>query len=303
LNVLITGGTGFIGKPLVARLLTLGHQVTVLVRDYASARISLGVAVELIKSLDEVSEEQIFDVVINLAGAGIADQRWSRSRKKTLLTSRLQTTRNLIRLFRRLKQPPAQMISASAIGFYGSGTSQPLTENSLPNHEFTHELCKRWEEEAQKAVLLGVNVCIARLGVVLGADGGMLAKLFPVFRLGLGGPTGNGRQMLSWVHREDVIRCFLWMMEHHKAGIFNLTAPKAVDNLEFSRSLAAALKRPAWLPLPAVMVRLMFGEMGERLLLHGQNVMPARLLAEGFDFEYPAIDVAVRACLCDLKPN
>jgi len=303
LKILVTGGTGFIGSQLVSRCLAAGYVVTVLVRDYASARLRLGAGPELVKSLDEIDEKQDFDVVINLAGAGIADQRWSRSRKKVLLTSRLQTTRNLVKLFRRMDQPPAQLISASAIGFYGSGSDEPLTENSLPSDEFTHELCKRWEEEAQKAELLGVKVCIVRLGVVLGADGGMLGRLLPIFRLGLGGRTGDGRQILSWVHKEDVIRCLFWLMEHHKAGIFNLTAPGAVANLQFSRSLASELRRPALLPMPAAMVQLMFGEMGDRLLLNGQNVVPARLKAEGFDFTYPTIDTALRACLCDLRPN
>lgn len=303
MNILITGGTGFIGTDLVSRCLASGHVVTVLVRDYASARLHLGTGPELIKSLDEISEGQSFDVVINLAGAGIADQRWSRSRKKVLLTSRLQTTRNLVKLFRRMDKPPVQLISASAIGFYGSGSDEPLTENSPPGDEFTHELCKRWEEEAQKAELLGVKVCIVRLGVVLGPGGGMLGRLLPIFRLGLGGRTGDGRQILSWVHKEDVIRCLFWLMAHHKAGIFNLTAPKAVSNREFSRALASALRRPALLPMPAAMVQLLFGEMGDRLLLNGQNVVPARLQAEGFDFAYPSIDAALSACLCDLKPN
>jgi uncharacterized protein len=303
LRILITGGTGFIGRRLVAKLEAAKHQLTVLVRDYARARLLLGSGPDLIRTVDELRHDSQFDVVINLAGAGIADQRWSSGRKKVLLDSRLQTTRQLVQLFQRLETRPRLLVNASAIGFYGAGDDSPLTEKSAGRDEFTHQLCKRWEEEAQKAEAADVKVCILRLGVVLGPGGGMLARLLPPFRFALGGRIGDGRQILSWIHIDDVIRGIEWSISEGKQGIFNLTAPEAVSNQQFTRVLAETLKRPAVLPMPAAVVRLLFGEMGDRLLLNGQNVIPARLLSEGFKFRYPKLAPALSACLCDLRPN
>lgn len=304
MRILITGGTGFIGSRLVNALQEEKHEVTVLVRDYARSRLILGADPELVRSLDEIAQDMHFDAAINLAGAGIADKRWTRARKKLLLSSRLQTTKALMQLFQRLRQPPSVLLNASAVGFYGAHGSEPLTETSPVHDEFSHELCKRWEEEARKAESLGVRVCIVRLGVVLGPDGGMLGRLLPIFRLALGGRIGNGEQMLSWVHRDDVIRAIDFLLNSNtESGVFNLTAPEAINNREFTRVLAAAVNRPAVLPLPAPVVQLMFGEMGDRLLLHGQNVKPARLQALGFEFKYPDLRSAVSACLCDSGSN
>jgi uncharacterized protein (TIGR01777 family) len=169
-HVLITGGTGFVGVPLIVFLLQQGWRVTVFVRDYARSRQLLGAAPTLIRNFDEIENSEQIDVVINLAGAGIADQRWSRARKKILLDSRVQTTRALISLLQRLDTRPGVLVSASAIGFYGSSDERPLDEQAGGGDEFTHELCKRWEEEASKAEALGIRVCIMRLGVVLAAD-------------------------------------------------------------------------------------------------------------------------------------
>lgn len=297
MRILITGGTGFIGKRLVADLQTADHELTVLVRDYAQSRLALGPGPDLIRSLDEIPAHAVFDRVINLAGAGIASKRWTAARKKLLLESRLNTTKALIQLFQRLKQVPEQLVSASAVGFYGSRGSEPLTETSGGHDEFTHELCKRWEGEAYKAESLGVKVCILRLGVVLGPGGGMLGRLLPVFRFGLGGRIGDGQQYLSWVHLDDVVAVLLWVMERRCSSVFNVTAPEAATNQQFTRELAGALRRPALLPMPAPMVHLMFGEMGDRLLLHGQNVRPERLLSEDYEFNYPDLHAAIRASI------
>ncbi|MDP2127973.1 MAG: TIGR01777 family oxidoreductase [Pseudohongiella sp.] len=296
-HVLLTGGTGFIGVPLVAALRLQGWQVTVLVRDYAVARAKLGSGVLLIKSLDEIDSEECVDVIINLAGAGIADKRWSRDRKKQLLDSRLHSTRALVQLVQRLETRPTKLLSASAIGFYGASDGRALDETSPGGDEFTHELCKRWEQEASKAEALGVSVCIMRLGVVLAAGGGMLGRLMPIFSLGLGGRTGSGQQYLSWIHRDDVLSAIQWLIANDCRGIYNLTAPEAVTNACFSQQLASALRRPAWFHQPAALVQLLFGEMGERLLLNGQNVVPARLQREGFRFSYPALGSALGACV------
>lgn len=297
MRILVTGGTGFIGKRLVADLQSAGHEITVLVRDYAQARLALDADPELIRSLDEIPTHAMFDRVINLAGAGIASKRWTAARKKLLLESRLNTTKALVQLFQRLKQVPEQLVSASAVGFYGSRGSEPLTETSGARDEFTHELCKRWEGEASKAESLGVKVCILRLGVVLGPGGGMLGRLVPVFRFGLGGRIGDGQQHLSWVHLDDVVAVMMWVMQQRCSGVFNVTAPQATTNQQFTRELAGALSRPALLPMPAPMVQIMFGEMGDRLLLHGQNVRPERLLNEHYEFHYPDLHAAIRASI------
>ena len=204
-HVLLTGATGFIGTPLTDMLRRQGWQVTALVRDYAKARHQLGSGVQLVKSLDEIDAADRIDIIVNLAGEGIANKRWSRQRKKQLLASRIDTTRALIQLTQRLESKPDKLLSASAIGFYGASDDRELDENSPGGDEFTHELCKRWEQEAGKAESAGVDVCIMRFGVVLAADGGMLGKLLPLFRLGLGGRTGSGHQDLSWVNRDDVM--------------------------------------------------------------------------------------------------
>jgi uncharacterized protein (TIGR01777 family) len=298
-HVLITGGTGFVGVPLIVFLLQQGWRVTVFVRDYARSRQLLGAAPTLIRNFDEIENSEQIDVVINLAGAGIADQRWSRARKKILLDSRVQTTRALISLLQRLDTRPGVLVSASAIGFYGSSDERPLDEQAAGGDEFTHELCKRWEEEASKAEALGIRVCIMRLGVVLAAGGGMLGKLMPVFKLGLGGRTGHGQQYLSWIHRDDVIAVIDWLITSEAHGVFNVTAPAAVTNACFSQLLAGALHRPCLFPQPATIVQLMFGEMGEQLLLNGQNVVPARLLAGGFVFRYPSLQGALLASITD----
>lgn len=296
-HVLLTGATGFIGTPLTALLRRQGWQVTALVRDYAKGRHRLGSGVELIKSLDEIDADEPVDIIINLAGEGIADQRWSRSRKQQLLESRLHTTRALIKLIQRLETKPDKLLSVSAIGFYGASDDRELDESSPGGDEFTHQLCKRWELEAGKAEAAGVEVCLMRLGVVLAAGGGMLGKLLPLFRAGLGGRTGSGQQYLSWVHRDDVLAAMLWLITSGGRGIYNVTAPQAVSNACFSAQLAKAMRRPAFCHQPAALVQLMFGEMGERLLLRGQRVVPARLLREGFTFSFPTLDAALADCV------
>lgn len=295
MHYLITGGTGFIGKALCRRLLDEGHRVSVLTRDYARARMSLGRDVELLRELQELEAGERVDIIVNLAGAPIADRRWSASRKAELVNSRVEVTRQIVQLVQRLEHRPQCLISASAVGFYGASDARPLTEQSPANNEFSHELCKRWEEEARKVEAAGVRTCIIRLGIVLGPGGGMLQKLLTPFRLGLGGRLGSGSQMMSWVHRDDVVEVICRLSEDASLeGVFNLTAPAPVSNAEFTRALAGALRRPALLPLPAWFIRLVFGEMGDRLLLHGQCVMPARLQEAGYGFRYRDIREALR---------
>lgn len=296
MHYLITGGTGFIGQALCQRLLEEGHRISVLTRDYARARRRLGGEVELLRELQELAANEHIDIIVNLAGAPIADRRWSASRKAKLVESRVEVTRQIHQLVQRLEHRPDCLISASAVGFYGASDAEPLTEQSPANNEFSHELCKRWEEEARKVEAAGVRTCIIRLGIVLGPGGGMLQKLLTPFRLGLGGRLGSGKQMMSWVHRDDVVEVICRLSEDASLeGVFNLTAPTPVSNAGFTQALAGVLRRPAVLPLPAWFVRLVFGEMGDRLLLHGQCVIPARLQEEvGYDFRYREIRDALR---------
>lgn len=302
-QLLLTGATGFIGRALTASFLAQGWQVIALVRDYAKGRRLFGSDVRLVKVLDEIDARETIDVVVNLAGAGIAGRRWSRGRKRELLHSRLRTTRSLTQLLRRLHTRPRQLLSASAAGYYEAQGDLPLDEHAAGGAEFPHELCRRWEEEARKAEALDIGVCIMRLGVVLAADGGMLGRLLPLFRAGLGGRIGDGQQCLSWIHRDDVLAAIHWLIANDCTGVYNLTAPFAVSNQEFTRQLAAALRRPAGLTQPAFMVHLALGEMGDRLLLQGARVVPARLQSEGFRFCFPTLDSALVGMFCDLQAN
>lgn len=293
-RLLITGGTGFIGQALVQHLTAQGHELTILVRDYARARLQLGPLPRLIRALDELDADADIDYVINLAGAGIADRRWSRARKKVLLESRIKTTRQLVRALGRLHRPPLALWSASATGFYGDGGEAILTETSAANDEFSNMLCRRWEEEAYKSESLGIRVGIFRLGVVLAPHGGMLKKLLPLYRLGLGGVTGNGQQYFSWVHLEDVLNAVDWFIVTEEAsGVFNLCAPQPVRQKELTAALAKAVRRPAIFRQPAFLIQVALGEMGDRLLLHGQRAVPDRLQAEGFQFRYPTLQEAL----------
>lgn len=292
-HILITGGTGFIGQVLVRRLLAHGHELTILVRDYAHARLQLGPEPRLVRAFEELEADIYFDYVINLAGAGIADRRWSRARKKILLESRIRTTRQLVRTLKRLRIPPGALLSTSATGFYGDGGDNILTETSPANDEFSNMLCRRWEEEAYKAESLGVRVCVFRMGVVLGVDGGMLKKLLPFYRFGLGGVIGDGQQYFSWVHLDDVMSCLEWLMESNESGVFNLCAPEPVRQRELARQLGKAVRRPVVMRQPAFLIQAALGEMGDRLLLHGQRAVPQRLQALGFEFKYPTLDRAL----------
>jgi uncharacterized protein len=290
MRYLITGGTGFIGAALCADLLRAGHQALVLTRSAATAtaRLPAGIqAVEDLAGLDGV------DAVVNLAGESIVGGRWSASRKQALLDSRIGTTRRLLHWLETLPRRPAVLVSGSAIGYYGPRGDEELGEDAAPGEDFPAELCRAWEAEAQQAEALGLRVCRLRIGIVLGPGGGALASMLTPFRLGLGGPMGDGRQWMSWVHRADLLALIRWLVENGAgAGAWNGTAPQPLDNADFSRTLARVLRRPALLRTPALALRLMFGEMAD-LLLTGQRVLPRRALAEGFVFRHPELGAAL----------
>ena len=290
MNYLITGGTGFIGAKLVEQLLQNGDSVTILSRNKNKPNPK----VRAICSLLEISFDEKIDYIINLAGEPIAAKKWIQKQKEILLNSRLKITQQLVQLITKLHNKPLALISASAIGFYGSNGDEKLNETSLYKTEFTHQLCSAWEAQALEAEGWGVRTCIIRLGIVLEKNGGALAKMLPAFKLGLGGKIASGKQFMSWVHREDVLRAISFLVNNHKlAGVFNVTAPNPVSNFEFTKTLAKILRRPAFFDLPNFAVKIIFGEMGEALLANGQRVMPENLLKAGFEFKFEKLEEAL----------
>ncbi|MGH8262091.1 MAG: TIGR01777 family oxidoreductase [Steroidobacterales bacterium] len=302
MRILVTGGTGFIGQSLCPRLAAAGHEVVILTRQ-AAPRLPAG-AKAFVTRLDDFAAET-FQAVINLAGAP-TDTRWTEKRKRELIDSRVGTTAKLVDWMRPAPRPPATLISASAVGYYGEQGDREITEDTPPTPGFTHELCAAWEKEVEKASALGVRVCIARNGVVLDRDGGALKKMLPAFRLGVGGRLGCGRQYFPWIHREDITAIYQWLLENPRArGTYNASAPNPVTNADFTRALGKALSRPTLLPMPATALKLLFGEMSE-LLRVSDRMVPKRLLAEGFQFRHPELESALAVILAarpELRPS
>lgn len=294
MRMLLTGATGFIGAALVPALLKDGHELIVYTRKPDRQTLS-SPALTFTDSFDSIPSATHFDAVINLAGQGIADRRWTEARKRELVESRTHVTQALGKLLARLETAPSVMISGSAVGWYGSRSPDiELSESASAVDEFTHRLCEQWEQAAQEAVPQSTRLCIVRLGVVLGKGGGMLQRLWLPFKLGLGGRIGDGQQMLSWIHRQDLVRGMKFLLQNDQSeGIYNLTSPLPIRNATFTKALARSMQRPAVFPLPAVAVKLAFGEMGERLLLSGQKVIPLALNRAGFIFDHETIDEAL----------
>jgi len=294
MRILLTGATGLIGSSLV-RLWQPAHQLTVLTRSTAKALEQLGAGISFVTALGQLNMNE-FDAVVNLAGEPIADKRWSAQQKQKICQSRWQLTEQLAEKIQQATTPPHTLINASAIGFYGRQSDSVIDESVQSfNPEFSHEVCARWEELARRAESGRTRVCILRIGIVVAADGGALKKMLPAFRLGLGGRIGSGTQYMSWIHIDDLTAAFDLLLTHAELnGVFNATAPAAVTNQQWTTLLAKRLHRPALLPMPAAMIQLLFGEMGD-LLLYGQNVYPRRLLAAGFQFCYPTLQAALNA--------
>ena len=290
MNILITGGTGFIGAPLVSKLLELGHSITVLSRQSLQGRRQL----RYVKSLEQLADNEAVDAVINLAGASLADHRWSAAYKREIFSSRLDTTESLLQLMRRLEHPPQVLLSASAIGFYGHHGDKILAEDGEVTPGFSQNLCQQWEDLALQAQTLGVRVCLLRLGVVLDAGGGAFTQMALPFRFGLGNWLGRGSQWLSWVHRRDVLAAIVFLLEQEQmSGPFNITAPEAVTSRGFCDAMRNHRRTLLNLPVPALAMRVLIGEMADELLLNGQRVTPQALLGSGFSFEFPDIDAAL----------
>ncbi|WP_409522802.1 TIGR01777 family oxidoreductase [Nitrincola sp. MINF-07-Sa-05] len=288
MRVLITGGTGFIGRHVCAALLSRDDQVVVLSRSDTGGE--LDDRVQRVTRLSQIDGE--IDAIINLAGAAIVDQRWTDERKALLRASRIDTTRALNAWISELEKKPSVMISGSAVGFYGSQDEKLLGETAEPKPGFSHQLCLDWESEAMLAEKMGVRVCVIRTGIVLG-NGGALSKMLLPFKLGLGGPIADGHQWMSWIHMDDEVAAILWLLDHPVLeGAFNLTAPRPVSNGVFSKSLGRVLGRPAFFRMPGFVMELMLGEASE-LLIEGQRVIPEKLLASGFSFRFDDLDEAL----------
>ncbi|MBU4683200.1 TIGR01777 family oxidoreductase [Cedecea davisae] len=293
MEILVTGGSGLIGRHLIPRLLELGHKVTVVTRSPEKTRRLLDARVSLLNGLGELQNLDAFDAVINLAGEPIADKRWSEQQKQRLCQSRWQITERLVELFKASTQPPEVFISGSATGYYGDLGEVVVTEEEPPHNEFTHKLCARWEQIACGAQSEATRVCLLRTGVVLAPKGGILAKMLPLFRLGLGGPIGNGRQYLAWIHVDDMVNGILWLLDNDLRGPFNMVSPYPVRNEQFAHALGHALKRPAILRAPATAIRLLMGE-SSVLVLGGQRALPKRLEEAGFGFRWFDLEEALR---------
>ncbi|KAA0913384.1 TIGR01777 family oxidoreductase [Psychrobacter sp. ANT_WB68] len=325
MNILISGGSGFLGSAFSEAIIKRYQrdnkevQVTWLTRDSSQAH---PVDIKMMTYDELTKSHQSFDVVLNLAGAGIADKRWSDERKEQLLTSRVQPTEALLAFMARSSTKPKLLISGSAIGWYGTQGDKPLTESSDFKADFSHKLCDDWEQLALKATDYGVPVVIVRTGVVIHPEGGMVSKLLTPFKMGVGGQLGNGKQIMSWISRADWLGAVLFIIEQHLTGqnsqqrellkqghqnsigdvlrtandtpavVYNLTAPNSVTNHNFTKTLGAWLHRPTFFTLPTFLLKLMFGEMST-LLIDGQKVLPQALLEAGFEFKQPTLTQAL----------
>ncbi|SEQ95160.1 hypothetical protein SAMN04244573_02580 [Azotobacter beijerinckii] len=293
MHILLTGGTGLMGRSLCRQWSAEGHRLTVWSRSPGRVPGLCGNSVRGIGRLEELDGETL-DAVVNLAGAPIADRPWTRKRKALLWASRITLTEQLVGWLQTRLQRPRVLISGSAVGWYGDGGERELHEDMGPvGGDFASQLCGAWEDSARRAEELGMRVVLLRSGVVLAPDGGFLQRLLPVFRLGLGGPIGNGRQWLPWVHIADQVALIDFLLRREDAqGPYNACAPKPVRNGEFARALGRVLHRPALLPAPAFALRLGLGELAG-LLLGGQRAVPRRLCEAGFVFRFTDLDAAL----------
>lgn len=292
MHILITGGTGFIGSALCKHLGNLGFRVSILTRKL-TYETNLKQSVDFIADLNNTN--QYYDVIINLAGEPLNKRRWNEKVKQEIYDSRINTTKQVINLIEKSSIKPKLLISGSAIGYYDSDPDKTFTEESTPaNTGFTHKLCSDWEQTALQATQFGVRVCLIRTGIVLGKNGGALKEMMTPFKFGFGAILGNGEQWMSWIHMQDIIEAIMFLINNDTLnGVFNFTAPTPVTNKEFSKQLARSLKRPCFLRLPNIIVKLMFGEMGETLLLNGQKVIPDKLIKAGYKFKFQNLTMAL----------
>ena len=294
-KVVVTGGTGLVGRHLVEALVGQGAMVAVISRNPERAILPKGAEAHLWKNLPGLLEGA--DAVFNLAGAGIADKRWSPERKEAILLSRTGSTRQIVEALQWVSQKPPILVNASATGFYGTGGGAPLDEESGPGQGFLSEVCQAWEQEAEAVAVMGIRLVKMRLGVVLAKEGGALPKMARPVRLFLGCALGSGHQGFSWIHIEDLVRLFLETARNPDyEGVINATSPTPISQKAFTETLARQLHRPVW-PLPAILTRLaskwLLGEMAEPMLLQGAYIHPKKALMLGFQFAFEKAEAAL----------
>lgn len=298
MKVVLAGGTGFIGSALIEAMLARGDKVVLLTRDLHAAQLRWDGKVDarLWNARDPgpwVMAVNGADAVVNLAGESVAGARWTPERKLALIKSRIDSTRDIVAAITAATERPLVLVNASAVGYYGEEPEGECAEDAPQGTDFLAALCGQWEREARAAEKLEVRVAMTRFGVVLGKEGGALAKMLTPFKIGVGGPLGSGRQPFPWIHIDDAVGAILFALDNAKLdGPVNVTAPEARTNAEFTKSLGRALRRPAFLPAPAFAVRLALGEMSA-LLLKGQRATPQKLLACGYAFRHPTLDGAL----------
>jgi uncharacterized protein (TIGR01777 family) len=300
MRVTVTGATGLIGPDLVGALQGRGDHVTVLARDPERARSLLGdVEAHRWEACSGPPAAQALegrDAVVHLAGAPVA-QRWTQQARREIRESRVKGTSELVDALAAAPSPPGILVCASAVGFYGDRGSEPLDESAAPGSDFLARVCVDWEAAATAAEAHGVRVSLIRTGVVLDAEGGALAKMLPPFKAGVGGPVAGGRQYMPWIHLDDVVGLYLAALDNPAwSGAFNGTAPVPVTNREFSKALGRVLRRPAIAPVPALALRLLYGEMAE-IVTGGQNAVPAAALTLGHEFAHTELEPALRDAL------
>lgn len=294
MRIAITGSSGLIGSALTPHLRAQGHEVIRVLRGPASGDdISWGANADSLAPRDLSG----IDAVVHLAGAGIGDRRWSESYKETIRASRVNPTKMLATAIAQADNGPRIFLSGSAIGIYGSG-DDPMDESAPAGEGFLADVCREWEDAAHAACDAGCRVAYLRTGIVLSTRGGALRKQLPLFRLGLGGRMGSGRQWQSWISLTDEVRAIEYLLTAEASGPVNLTAPHPVTNAEFTTQLGTAVRRPTVFPVPSFGPRLLLGsELADNLLFSGQRVVPTALTDAGFTFEHPTLDVALSALL------
>jgi uncharacterized protein (TIGR01777 family) len=298
MKILITGGTGFVGRQLTSRLVKDGHEVTILTRSLKGAKGSLpGISYLEGDPTKKGSWQEAIknhDAVINLAGASIFS-KWTDEHKKAIRESRVNTTQNIVEGIPTHPERPFTLFSTSAVGYYGFCGDEELTENSPPGNDFLARIAVEWEGEALKAKEKGARVVITRFGIVMGEKGGALSQMIPLFKKYIGGPIGSGKQWFSWVHIKDLAEAFTFLLKHPEiSGPVNVCSPNPVRNKDLAKALGRALHRPSFMPAPGFMIKLVLGEFGS-VILEGQRVIPRRLIENGFVFQYPDIEEALQS--------
>jgi hypothetical protein len=304
MRIVITGGTGLLGRQLADALVAAGDELVLLSRSGAAAppagQVWTGGTPERTLRWSGTGDTRGWahvlegcDAVVHLAGESIAAGRWTPARKARLRDSRILTTRGVVAAIAAANPPPRALLSGSAVGYYGHRGDTRLVEASSPGDDFLASLCVEWEREAARAASAATRECRLRTGVVLSRRGGALEKMLLPFRFFAGGPVGDGSQYLSWIHIADWVALVRSLLSGSADGPFNVTAPEPVTNAEFALAAARALSRPSWLPVPGIALRALMGEMAEALLLGGQRAVPQRALADGFSFAFPTIDLAL----------